>query len=324
MISLKRRDFCAGLAVSLTTGGAAAQPFPSRPVRLILPFPGGFVDAMARLVAERMSERLGQPVLVEQRPGGSGQIAASELLRSAADGHTMMMIHIGTHAINPHLFPKLSYDPVKDFMPLTQLVTVPNLLLCSPTLAGVNSASDLAALAKAKPGTLFFASPGSGSSGHMAGELFRSKAGVQVTHVPYKGTAEALQDLSTGRIHFMFDTLAQGAALAKGGKVRALAVTSAQRHPKFPEYATMAESGFPGWETGAWFGLAVRSGTPAAVAQRLQEEAVRALGNPELHERLLSMGATPVGDSAEHFMATIQAESQRWGKLIRDLGLKLE
>lgn len=324
MISLKRRDFCAGLAVSLTTGGAAAQPFPSRPVRLILPFPGGFVDAMARLVAERMSERLGQPVLVEQRPGGSGQIAASELLRSAADGHTMMMIHIGTHAINPHLFPKLSYDPVKDFMPLTQLVTVPNLLLCSPTLAGVNSASDLAALAKAKPGTLFFASPGSGSSGHMAGELFRSKAGVQVTHVPYKGTAEALQDLSTGRIHFMFDTLAQGAALAKGGKVRALAVTSAQRHPKFPEYATMAESGFPGWETGAWFGLAVRSGTPAAVAQRLQEEAVRALGNPELHERLLSMGATPVGDSAEHFTATIQAESQRWGKLIRDLGLKLE
>lgn len=324
MISLKRRDFCSALAMALTTTGAAAQAFPVRPVRLILPFPGGFTDVLSRLVGEKMSERLGQPVLVEQKPGGSGQIAASELLRSPADGHAMMLIHIGTHAINPHLFPKLSYDPGKDFTPLTQLVTVPNLLVCSPTLSGVNSPSDLAALAKAKPGTLFFASPGAGSSGHMAGELFRSMAGVQVTHVPYKGTAEAIQDLTTGRIHFMFDTLAQGSALAKGGKVRALAVTSAQRHPKFPDYPTMAESGFPGWETGAWFGLAVRSGTPPAAAQRLQEEAVRALANAELRERLLGMGSTPVGDSAEHFVATIQAESQRWGTLVRDLGIKLE
>lgn len=324
MISLQRRDFCAGLVVTLTTAGATAQSFPVRPVRLILPFPGGVTDVLARLVAEKMSARLGQPVLVDQKPGGSGQIAASELLRNAADGHTMMLIHIGTHAINPHLFPKLSYDPIKDFTPLTQLVTVPNLLVCSPTLAGVNSASDLAALAKAKPGTLFFASPGSGSSGHMAGELFQSMSGAKVTHVPYKGTAEAIQDLSTGRIHFMFDTLAQGSALAKGGKVRALAVTSAQRHPKFPDYPTMAESGFPGWDTGAWFGLAVRSGTPPAAAQKLQDEAVRALREPDLNERLLGMGFLPVGDGAEHFANTIQAESQRWGKLVRDLGIKLE
>jgi tripartite-type tricarboxylate transporter receptor subunit TctC len=324
MNSLRRRDFCAGVAVTLMTTRASAQAFPVRPVRLIIPFPGGFTDILARLVAEKMSERLGQPVLVEQKPGGSGQIAAAELLRSAADGHTMMLIHIGTHAINPHLFPKLSYDPVKDFTPLTQLVTVPNLLVCSPTLSGVNSVSDLVALAKAKPGTLFFGSPGAGSSGHMAGELFRSMAGVQVTHVPYKGAAEVIQDLYTGRVHFMFDTLAQGSAQAKGGKVRALAVTSAQRHPKFPDYPTMAESGFPGWDTGAWFGLAVRSGTPVAAAQRLQEEAARALGNPELRERLLNLGSTPVGDSAEHFTATIQGESQRWGKLVRDLGIKLE
>jgi len=324
MNSLRRRDFCAGVAVTLMTTGASAQTFPVRPVRLIIPFPGGFTDVLARLVAEKMSERLGQPVLVEQKPGGSGQIAAAELLRSAADGHTMMLIHIGTHAINPHLFPKLSYDPVKDFTPLTEVATVPNLLVCSPTLSGVNSVSDLVALAKAKPGTLFFGSPGAGSSGHMAGELFRSMAAVQVTHVPYKGAAEVIQDLYTGRVHFMFDTLAQGSAQAKGGKVRALAVTSAQRHPKFPDYPTMAESGFPGWDTGAWFGLAVRSGTPVAAAQRLQEEAVRALGNPELRERLLNLGSTPVGDSAEHFTATIQGESQRWGKLVRDLGIKLE
>lgn len=324
MNSLHRRDFCAGVAVTLMTNGASAQAFPVRPVRLIIPFPGGFTDVLARLVAEKMSERLGQPVLVEQKPGASGQIAAAELLRSAADGHTMMLIHIGTHAINPHLFPKLSYDPVKDFTPLTELATVPNLLVCSPTLSDVNSVSDLVALAKAKPGTLFFGSPGAGSSGHMAGELFRSMAGVQVTHVPYKGAAEVIQDIYTGRVHFMFDTLAQGSAQAKGGKVRALAVTSAQRHPKFTDYPTMAESGFPGWDTGAWFGLAVRSGTPVAAAQRLQEEAVRALGNPELRERLLNLGSTPVGDSAEHFTATIQGESQRWGKMVRDLGIKLE
>ena len=324
MNSLHRRDFCAGVAVTLMTTGASAQTFPVRPVRLIIPFPGGFTDVLARLVAEKMSERLGQPVLVEQKPGGSGQIAAAELLRSAADGHTIMLIHIGTHAINPHLYPKLSYDPVKDFTPLTELATVPNLLVCSPTLSGVNSVSDLVALAKAKPGTLFFGSPGAGSSGHMAGELFRSMAGVQVTHVPYKGAAEVIQDIYTGRVHFMFDTLAQGSAQAKGGKVRALAVTSAQRQPKFPDYPTMAESGFPGWDTGAWFGLAVRSGTPVAAAQRLQEEAVRALGNPELRERLLNLGSTPVGDSAEHFTAKIQGESQRWGKLVRDLGIKLE
>jgi tripartite-type tricarboxylate transporter receptor subunit TctC len=324
MNSLHRRDFCAGVAVTLMTTGASAQAFPVRPVRLIIPFPGGFTDVLARLVAEKMSERLGQPVLVEQKPGGSGQIAAAELLRSAADGHTIMLIHIGTHAINPHLYPKLSYDPVKDFTPLTELATVPNLLVCSPTLSGVNSVSDLVALAKAKPGTLFFGSPGAGSSGHMAGELFRSMAGVQVTHVPYKGAAEVIQDIYTGRVHFMFDTLAQGSAQAKGGKVRALAVTSAQRQPKSPDYPTMAESGFPGWDTGAWFGLAVRSGTPVAAAQRLQEEAVRALGNPELRERLLNLGSTPVGDSAEHFTAKIQGESQRWGKLVRDLGIKLE
>lgn len=326
MNSFHRRDFCAGLSVTLTlmSTGVRAQAFPLRPVRLIIPFPGGFTDTLARLVAEKMSERLGQPVLVDQKPGGSGQIAAAELLRNAPDGHTMMLIHIGTHAINPHLFSKLAYDPVKDFTPLTELVSVPNLLVCSPTLSGVNHVGDLVALARAKPGTLFFGSPGSGSSGHMAGELFRSMAGVQVTHVPYKGAAEVIQDLFTGRVHFMFDTLAQGSAQAKGGKVRALAITSAKRHPKFPDYPTMAESGFPGWDTGAWFGLAVRSGTPATAVKRLQEEAVHALGHPELRERLLNLGSTPVGGSAEHFSATIQLESQRWGKLVRDLGIKLE
>ena len=193
----------------------------------------------------------------------------------------------------------------------------------SPTLA-VQNVSELVALAKSKPQALFFASPGNGSSGHLAGELFKSLAGVQVVHVPYKGAAESVQDLISGRVHFMFDSLAQGGALAKAGKLRALAVTSAARHNAFPEYPTMAESGFPGWETGPWFGLAVRQGTPPAVVQRIHTEAVKALSSPEVRDRLVGLGSTPVGDTPEHFAATIRTESERWRKMIRALDLKAE
>lgn len=217
--SASRRQFCAGLSLAALAPRAWAQEYPVKPIRLIIPFPGGFTDTLARMVGIKMSESLGQPVVVEQKLDGSGQIAASEVLRAPADGHALFMIHIGTHAINPYLFAKLSYDPEKDFVPITELVRVPNLLVVSPSLAA-QSVSELVALAKSKPQTLFFASPGNGSSGHLAGEMFKSLAGVQVTHVPYKGASESVQDLVTGRVHFMFDSLAQGGALAKAGKVR--------------------------------------------------------------------------------------------------------
>lgn len=323
MRPITRRQACLALPLGPSAFAARAQAFPTRPLRLIIPFPGGFTDTLARLVGQKMSEFLGQPVVVEQKPGGSGQIGAAEALRAPADGHTLFLIHIGTHAINPALFSRLSYDAEKDFIPVTELVRVPNLLVASPTL-GINSVAELVAMAKAKPQTLFFASPGNGSSGHLAGELFKSSAQVQVTHVPYKGTSETVQDLVSGRVHFSFDTLAQGAALAQGGKVKALAVTSARRHPSFPDIPTMAESGFPGWETGPWFGLAVRQGTPPDAVRRLHAEASKALQAADVRDKLLAMGSTPVGDRPEQFAAFIRAEAHRWGDVVRTLGLKAE
>ena len=324
MTCSKRRLLAAMVCLPMTPGLLSAQTaYPNKAIRLIVPFPGGFTDTLARLVGQKMGDAMGQAVVVEQRPGGSGQIAASETLRAPADGYTLFMIHIGTHAINPHLLPKLSYDPVKDFLPVTELARVPNLLVTSPTVAA-RTVQELVALAKAKPGSLFYASPGNGSSGHLAGELFKSLAGVDIVHVPYKGAAETVQDLITGRVHMMFDTLAQGGALARSGKVNALAVTSAQRHPSFADFPTMSESGFAGWDTGPWFGLAVKAGTPDDIVRRLQSEGAKALANPAVRDRLVALGATPVGSTPEEFSAFIKQESSRWGKLVKEVGIKAE
>ena len=327
MIHASRRLLAAFLLLILlplvSSPTLAQTAYPNKPIRLVIPFPGGFTDTLARLVGQKMSDGLGQPVIVEQRPGGSGQIAAAEIMKSPADGYTLFMIHIGTHAINPHLLSKLNYDPEKDFVPVTELARVPNLLVISPSVPA-QSVQELVALAKAKPDSLFFASPGNGSSGHLAGELLKTIAGVTITHVPYKGASETLQDLATGRVQMLFDTLAQGGALARAGKVRALAVTSAQRHPSFPEFPTMAESGFPGWESGPWFGLAVKTGTPDGIVRRLHTEAARALASPEVRASLTASGATVVGSTPEEFAAFIKAESARWGKVVRDAGIRAQ
>ena len=319
-----RRNICLAALGALATKPALGQAdFPSRPLRLIIPFPGGFTDTLARVVAQPLSSALGQPVAVEQKPGGSGQIAAGELLRAPADGHTMMLIHVGTHALNQALFSKLSYDANADFSPLSELVRLPNLLIASPSL-GVRSVSELVELARSKPDTLLFASPGNGSSGHLAGELFRTRASIRVSHVPYKGASESVLDLSAGRVHFSFDTLAQGSALSRAGKVTALAVTSPERHPAFPDIPTMSESGFPGWETGPWFGLAARSGTPEPIVTRLADEIRRALALPDVQSRLTAMGATPIGSTPQAFRQQIAAEQKRWGDLIRSIGIRVE
>jgi tripartite-type tricarboxylate transporter receptor subunit TctC len=318
----RRRLMVAGTAaLALSAGPALAQTgFPNRPIRFVVPFPGGFTDALARLVGQKMADAMGQPVLVENRPGASGAIGAQEVLRAPADGHTMFLGHIGTHALNPHLQDKLAYDPA-ELAPVSLLVQLPNLLTVSPTLAA-SSVQELVAMAKARPGELSYASPGSGTSGHLAAELLKVQAGVNLVHVPYKGTAEALADLGSGRVQLMFDTVAQGMAQAKAGRVKALAVTSPQRHPLAPELPTMAESGFPGWDTGAWFGVMVRAGTPPELVARLHAEAARALNAAEVRERLVSMGAAPVGNSPTEFGAFIRAESARWGEVIRKAGIK--
>ena len=300
----------------------SAQTFPSKPLRIVVPFPGGVADSLSRMLAPKMGESLGQPVVVENKPGGSGQIGALEVIRAPADGHTIFLGHIGTHAVNPHVFAKLNYDP-DDLRPVTLLITVPNLLVVHPSLPAAN-VRELVAHARANPGRLSYASPGSGSSGHLAAELFKSIAGVDIVHVPYKGAAPALQDLMGGQVQVLFDTLAQALPQAKAGKVRALAVTTLQRQAVAPEVPTMVEQGFPGWETGPWFGLFLRAGTPDPAAARIQQEAVKALLAAEVRDRLASLGATVAGTSAEEFAAFIRAERARWGKVVREAGIRAD
>lgn len=305
------------------TSMAPAQEFPSRALRIVVPFPGGVADSLARLMSPKMSEALGQAVVVENKPGGSGAIGAQEVLRAAADGHTVFLGHIGTHAINPHLFEKLSYDPERDFAPLTLLITVPNLLVVHPSVPA-SSVQQLVAHAKANPGALSYASPGNGSSGHLAGELFKSLAGINLLHVPYKGAAPALQDVMGGRVQVLFDTLAQALPQVKAGKVRALAVTTLGRQSVAPDIPTMAEQGFAGWETGPWFGFFLRRGTPDAAARKLHAEAVGALQSPEVRERLVAQGANVVGSSPGEFAPFVRDERARWGKVVREAGIRAE
>jgi tripartite-type tricarboxylate transporter receptor subunit TctC len=310
-------------ALALAASPLAAQTFPSKPIRFVVPFPGGFSDVLARQVGAKMGAALGQPVVVENKPGGSGQIGAQEVLRAGADGHTLFMGHIGTHAINPHLFTKLAYDPDKDFAPVTLLVTVPNLLVVHPSVPA-RTVQELVAYARANPGKLSYASPGNGTSGHLAAELFKSLAKVFIVHIPYRGAAPALQDVMGGQVQLLFDTLAQGYPQARAGKVRALAVGSLKRQPSAPEVPTMDESGFAGWETGPWFGVMVRAGTPDPIVRRLNAELVKALDAPDVRAALAAQGANPVGGSPEAFAAFIRAESARWGKLVRDIGIKAD
>lgn len=319
-----RRRLLQACVAGAAFGPAAlrAQAFPNRPIRFVVPFPGGFTDMLARSVGQKMGDALGQPVLVENKPGASGAIGAQEVLRAPADGHALFLGHIGTHALNPHLQAKLAYDPA-ELVPVSLLVRLPNLLVASPVLP-VSSVQELVALARGKPRELSYASPGNGTSGHLAAELLKVRAGIDLVHVPYKGTAEALQDLGAGRVHLMFDTVAQGLAQARGGRVRALAVTSPVRHPLAPEIPTMVEAGFPGWDTSTWFGVMVRAGTPPDLVARLNAEAVRALAAPDVRERLVATGATVVGDTPAEFAAFVKAEHERWGEVIRRAGIRAD
>ena len=301
---------------------ALAQGFPSKPLRIVVPFPGGVADTLSRLIAPRMGDALGQPVLVENKPGGSGQIGALEVIRAPADGHAIFLGHIGTHAVNPHVFAKLNYDP-DDLRPVTLLITMPNLLVVHPSVPAIN-VRELVAHARANPGRLSYASPGSGSSGHLAAELLKSIASLDMVHVPYKGAAPALQDLIGGQVQVLFDTLAQALPQAKAGKVRALAVATLQRQAVAPEVATMDEQGFPGWETGPWFGFFLRAGTPEPVAGRIRQEAVKALLAAEVRDRLTAQGANVVGNSPAEFGAFIRGEYARWGKVVHEAGIRAD
>jgi tripartite-type tricarboxylate transporter receptor subunit TctC len=304
--------------------GASAQGFPTKPIRIVVPFPaGGTTDVLARAAAQKLTETLGQPAVVDNRPGAGGNIGAELVAKSAPDGYTLLMGTVGTHAINPGLYPKLPYDHVKDFAPVILVAGVPNVLVVNPSLP-VNSVQELVAYAKANPGKLNFASSGNGTSIHLSAELFKLMAGVQMTHVPYKGSAPALQDLVGGQVQLMFDNMPSSLALIKAGKLKALAVTSKERAPALPDVPTIAESGLPGYDASSWFGLLAPAGTPPPAIARLNGEIAKWLATPEAREKLLAQGANAAGGTPEDFARFIAAETAKWQKVVKESGAKVD
>jgi len=303
---------------------AQAPAYPTKPIRIVVPFPpGGATDILARDVAQKLSEAWGQQVIVDNRPGAGGNIGSELVAKAAPDGYTLEMGTVGTHAINASLYAKMPYDHIRDFVPVILVAGVPNVLVVNPSVP-VNSVQELIAYAKANPGKLNFASSGSGTSIHLSGELFKVMAGVQMTHVPYKGSAPAVQDLIGGQVQLMFDNLPPSLPQIKAGKLRALAVTSATRAPALPDTPTIAEAGLPGFEASSWFGLLAPAGTPPAIVAKLNAEVAKWLATPEAREKLARQGANAAGGTPEDFAKHIAAETAKWAKVVKDSGAKVD
>jgi tripartite-type tricarboxylate transporter receptor subunit TctC len=300
-----------------TPGMAQESPWPSKPVRLIVSGPpGGVVYIRARWLADRLSPLLGQPVIIDNRPGAGGVIGTEAGARSAPDGYTLTMIHQGTMTINPHVYPKLPYDPLTDFAPITQVGVGAMLLAVHPGLP-VASVGDLVRLAKSKPGQLAFGSPEVGTPPHLAAELFKQMTGIESTHVPYKGGAQSVSDLIAGHVAWSIEGLTVQLPQVKAGKLRGLAVTSAERLAIVPDIPTIAEAGVPGYEFTGWVGIAAPAATPKPIVARIYAEIAKVLGSREASEWFGSYGAEPGGDPPDKFAATIRAQHAKWGKLIR-------
>jgi tripartite-type tricarboxylate transporter receptor subunit TctC len=311
-------------AMGFTSGLAQAQGYPTHSIRLIVPFPpGGATDIIARAVAQRWTETLGQSVVVENRPGAGGNIGSDVVAKATPDGYTLLMGTVGTHAINASLYTNMPYDHVKDFAPVILVAGVPNVMEVNPSVPA-KTVQEFIAYAKANPGKLNFASSGSGTSIHLSGELFKVMTGVQMTHVPYKGSAPALTDLMGGQVQVMFDNLPPSLPHIKAGKLRPLAVTSATRAPALPDVPTVAESGVPGFEASSWFGVLAPAGTPRPIIDRLNGEVAKWLATPEAKERMLALGANAIGGSPEDFAAHIRAETAKWAKVVKESGAKAE
>jgi len=305
--------------------GAFAQGYPSKPIRMVVPYPpGGPLDIMARAIGQKLAEAWGQPVVVENRAGAGGNIGADLVAKSPPDGYTLLMGAVATHAINPTLYGHVPYDPVKDFLPVALVAQVPNILVVNPSVPAV-TVKDLIELARARPGTLNFGSGSTGSTGHLAGELFNIMAGVKMVHIPYKGGAPAMADLLAGQVQLMFDNLANALPNVRAGRLRALAVTTLARSPALPELPTIAESGLPGFDLTTWFGVMAPAGTSPEIVARLNAEIVRDLNAKDMRERLEKMGAgVPANNTPEHFAAFIRDEAAKYAKVVRESGAKVE
>ncbi|MEI2415581.1 tripartite tricarboxylate transporter substrate binding protein [Orrella sp. JC864] len=319
------RSLAAGatLAAGTLAGAPAGAAYPEQPVRVVVGFPaGGTTDVVARVLVQAMGEDLKQSFVVENRPGAGSNIGAELVARAAPDGYTLYMVAV-TSAINHTLYPKLSFDLTRDFAPVALAAKVPNVLVVNPSVKA-DSPQALAELARKEPGKLAFASSGSGTSIHMAGELFKIQAGLDVLHVPYKGSAPALTDLIGGQVQFMFDNMPSAWPHVQSGKLRALAVTTAERSETAPDLPTMAESGFPQFNVSSWFGLIAPRNTPPEVIKTLNESARKALARPEVKKRLADLGAVAQDTTPEQFGQFIQEEVEQWGKVVKASGARVE
>jgi tripartite-type tricarboxylate transporter receptor subunit TctC len=302
---------------------AFAQDYPTRPVRLVVAStPGGGTDISARLIAPKLSEYLGRQVVVENRPGATTMIGAEFVARSAPDGHTLLM-GVSSLTINPYIQTKVPYDAAKDFAPISQVVVVPNLMVSHPSLP-VRSATELIAFAKVRPGQLNFASGGSGSNQHLAIELFLSMTGLKIVHVPYKGQGPALLDAMAGHVHLMMSNILSALPHVKGGRIRALGVTSLKRAGVVPGIPTVAEAGVPGYEVVQWYGVLAPAATPRDIIAKVHAATVRALQDPAIQAHFIGDGGEVVGGTPEEFAAVIRADLAKWGKVVKDMGIKPE
>ena len=303
---------------------ALAQAYPTKPVTIIVPFAaGGTTDILARIIGQALTAELGQSVVVDNRAGAGGNIGGQAAAKATPDGHTLFMGTVGTHAINASLYKKMPFDPVKDFAPLTRVANVPNLLVANPAQP-YKSVKDLIAYAKANPGKVNFGSSGNGSSIHLSGELFKSLAKVDMQHVPYKGSAPAVTDLMGNQIGIMFDNMPSAIQHVRSGKLAPLAVTTAKRSPELPNVPTIAEAGVPGYEATSWFGMFAPAGTPAPVLAKLNAAIVKVLAQPDVKKKINEQGAEVYSETPEQFAAFIQAESVKWGKVVKESGASLD
>ncbi|RPI44624.1 MAG: tripartite tricarboxylate transporter substrate binding protein [Betaproteobacteria bacterium] len=311
-----------GLAAAAAAGPGSAQSFPAKPVRIIVAFPaGGGTDIVARVLGQKLTEYWGQQVLVDNRAGASGTIGTELAARAAPDGHTMFMGTMGNLTVNKHLFPKMAFDPIRDFTPLSQVVAVHFVMVAHPAVPA-KTVKDVIALAKRQPGQITYGSSGPGGAPHLAGELLNSMAGIKLAHIPYKGSAITMQDLLGGQIMLSFDSLLQYLPQIRSGKIKAIGMLGKVRSSTLPDVPTISESGVPGYDLTNWFGLVLPAATPGELVRHIYADVQRALAVPEVRDKLTAMGSTVVGSPPEQFGAYMRAESEKWARVVKVAGIK--
>ena len=315
---------CCAVAFAAHSAASRAQQYPTKPIRLIVPFaPGGSTDALARVVGQKLSENLGQPVIVDNRTGANGNIGTDIVAKAQADGYTLLMAFDATMVINPSAYSKLPFDPIRDFAPITKVAALPLILVAHPSFPASNT-KELIAYAKSKPG-INYSSSGHASTPHLAMLMFAQRTGTQFTHIAYKGGGQAVIDVLAGQIPLLATAIPTVQAHIKAGKLKGIALTSAKRHASLPDVGTFAEAGITGFDVSAWYGLLAPAGTPRPVVVRIHDEVVKILATPEMKERFLTtIGGDPVGGTPEQFAADIKSDIARWAKIVNDSGIKLE